>query len=72
MSWEILFVLVLLIATIAAFLVEKIPVDQVAVTMFAALLFASLLPGSNELPRVDELLTVFSIARSMQQSSKRR
>ncbi len=60
MSWEILFVLFLLVATIAAFLVEKIPVDQVAVTMFAALIFAGLLPFAETLPRVDELLTVFS------------
>lgn len=60
MSWEILFVLVLLIAALVSFALEKIPVDVTAVTVFAALLAVGSATGSELLPTTSELISVFA------------
>ena len=60
MTWEIVFVVVLLCLTIASFLAEKIPTDQTAVTAFVAILAAGSLPFADRLPNVGEMLTVFA------------
>jgi di/tricarboxylate transporter len=52
MTWEILFVLALLVFAIVSFLLEKLPVDQISITVFAALLLAGMLPFARTLPRV--------------------
>lgn len=60
MSWEIVFVCLVLLGALAAFISERMPTDQVALTVLAAILGASVLPFSETLPTVHELLTVFS------------
>lgn len=60
MSWEIFFILGLLVFAIASFLVERYPTDQIALTIFAILLAMSFLPFEHKLPKVNDLLTVFS------------
>lgn len=60
MSWEVFFVCTLLAGALAAFLVEKVPTDQVSLTVFAVLLAAGLLPFAQSLPKPDELLKVFA------------
>ena len=65
MTWEILFVCVLLVVALASFLAEKIPTDQVAILVFATILFAGQLPFARTLPTVDQLLVVFSNSAPM-------
>ncbi|MCP4664626.1 MAG: SLC13 family permease [bacterium] len=60
MTWEIAFVVTLLVLALAGFLLEKIPVDQIAFTVFAMLALAGLLPFADKLPDIRELLTVFA------------
>ncbi len=60
MTWEIVFVIVLLAAAIVSFLAEKIPTDQTAISAFVAILAAGSLPFADRLPSIGELLTVFS------------
>ncbi len=60
MTWEIVFVIVLLAVAIVSFLAEKIPTDQTAITAFVAILVAGSLPIAERLPSVTEMLTVFS------------
>ena len=60
MSWEVFFVCALLAAALVAFLVEKIPTDQVSLTVFAVLLVVGALPFSHNLPTPNELLLVFA------------
>lgn len=60
MTWEIVFICLILVATLAAFLTEKIPTDQVALTAFVIVLAAGMLPFSNSLPTIEQLLVVFS------------
>lgn len=60
MTWEVFFILGLLIFAVASFLLEKISADQTAITIFGALLIGSLIPGKNSLPTVNEMLSVFS------------
>lgn len=62
MSWEILFVLGLLVVSLASFLLEKIPADQTAISIFALIVVASMLPFASKLPTMEQLLTVFSSA----------
>ncbi len=59
MTWEILFVLVLLAGAIVSFIAEKVPADLTALTVFGVLLFVSMVTKSTELPTLDETLGVF-------------
>lgn len=47
MNWEIIFVFVLLVLTLASFVWEKVPPDVTAVSLFAVLLLTGLLPHEN-------------------------
>ncbi len=60
MSWEMIFIIVLLLATIASFLAERIPTDQTALTAFVVIMAAGSLPFTNTLPSIEQMLTVFA------------
>jgi di/tricarboxylate transporter len=60
MTWEIIFVLVLTVATIASFLLEKIPADQTSLSVLALLIAGTALSADSDLPTVGELLRVFA------------
>lgn len=60
MHWEIIFVFILTILTVASFVWEKIPSDLTALLCFCAILFAGMLPFPNSLPGVNEMLNVLS------------
>ena len=60
MSWEIYFVLALLLFAIASFIWERIPPDLTSITVFGVLLFTAMLSESSELPSLRVLLDVFS------------
>lgn len=60
LSWEILFVLGLLLAAFVSFIRERISTDLTAILVFSALLAASFLPFSQNLPSFEELLRVFA------------
>ncbi len=61
MTWEILFVLCLVLFAITSFLLERIPTDQTAIILFALVLLGGLVPYEhNRLPKLGELLAVFS------------
>ncbi len=60
MSWEIVFVLILLIFALVSFALEKIPVDVTALVVFAALLLIGSLSGSEALPTTTQLASVFA------------
>ena len=59
MTWEIVFVFVLLIFAITSFILERISADLTAITVFGILLFVSMLTQSTELPTLEDLLGVF-------------
>jgi di/tricarboxylate transporter len=60
MSWEMYFVMALLLFAIASFIWERIPPDLTAITVFGVLLFTAMLTKSTELPTLQGLLDVFS------------
>lgn len=60
MSWEIYFVMALLLFAIASFIWERIPADLTSITVFGVLLFTAMLTQSPELPSLEALLAVFS------------
>ena len=60
MTWEIAFVLILLILAIASFILEKIPSDLTAITLFIIILLVGLLPVANTLPSTSMMLSVFA------------
>lgn len=60
MSWEIIFVLVLLVAALVSFAMEKVSVDVTAVVVFALLIGVSALSGSELLPTTTALISVFA------------
>lgn len=60
MSWELIFVLVLLIFAIASFILERWPVDVTAIVVFSVLLGVSLASNSPLLPAQDQMLGVFA------------
>lgn len=60
MTWEIAFVLILLILAIASFILEKIPSDLTAITLFIIILLVGLLPVANTLPSTSIMLSVFA------------
>lgn len=59
-TWEIIFVLALLIFAIVSFVMEKLPVDVTAILVFAVLMVVSMLTGSDRLPDKDALVGVFA------------
>ncbi|WP_309387083.1 SLC13 family permease [Cerasicoccus frondis] len=60
MTWEIIFVLALLVFAIVSFVKEKLPVDVTAITVFAILLVVGMASGSDHLPDKDALIDVFA------------
>ena len=60
MTWEIVFVLLLLVGAIISFAREKIPADVTSLLIFALLVAAAALFPSSTLPSVSQLLTVFA------------
>jgi len=60
MSWEILFIICLLIAALVSFALEKIPSDQTSFLVFTVLILAEVISGSANLPDVRTLFGVFS------------
>jgi di/tricarboxylate transporter len=59
-SWEIVFVCLLLVGALVSFVIEKIPTDLTAILVFALLLGGTFLPFSQTLPSLEELLRVFA------------
>lgn len=59
-SWEIVFVCVLMVAALASFVLERIPTDLTALLVFGILILAGTLPFSGSLPELDTLLEVFA------------
>lgn len=60
MSWETVYVLVVLLAALVSFILEKLTPDQTAIGVFGLILVGGLLPWAENLPSPDELLIVFS------------
>lgn len=60
MSWEIILVIGVLIAALTSFALEKISTDQTAIFVFVFLLLAQVITGSDNLPEVGALFSVFS------------
>ena len=60
MSWEVIFVLGLLVCTVVSFALEKIPTDQTAILAITAILVAGLLPMAQTLPDTAMLLGVLT------------
>jgi di/tricarboxylate transporter len=60
MTWEMIFVAVLVVAAVASFIAEKIPVDVTAITLFSVLLTVSIISQSPSLPSLERLLLVFA------------
>ncbi len=60
MSWEIVFIFILLVFAVGSFIWEKVSTDVTALAVFGTLLVAGSLPFSESLPGIDQLLTVFS------------
>lgn len=60
MTWEIAFVIALLIAGFVSFLLEKVPTDATAIFLFASLLVMSQMPFVTSLPTAQDLLSVFA------------
>ena len=60
MTWEILFVIGLLLFAVVSFIVEKLTTDLTAAIVFSAILLAGLLSDSSSLPNLNELLLLFS------------
>jgi di/tricarboxylate transporter len=59
MTWEILFVFVLLLFAIGSFIWERISADLTSLTVFGVLLFVAMISQSEALPSLDALLGVF-------------
>ncbi|MEO0795197.1 MAG: SLC13 family permease [Verrucomicrobiota bacterium] len=60
MSWEIIFVVAVLVFAIASFILEKLPVDVTAIAVFGILMLVSMVTRSDKLPTLDELIGVFA------------
>lgn len=60
MTWEMVFVFVLLAAGLVSFILEKIPSDLTAIMLFCALLIGGMLPFAETLPQTRDLLYVFA------------
>jgi len=59
-TWEIVFVFLLLVGALVSFVLEKIPTDLTAILVFSCLLLVGFLPFENKLPGMTDLLAVFS------------
>ena len=60
MSWEIVFVLLVVAAGIVGFVTERLSSDLIAITIFMAILIGGLLPFFPSLPNPSEMLAVFA------------
>ncbi len=60
MTWEILFIIGLLVFALVSFSLEKISTDITAILVFVMLIGVSYLSGSKNLPGVESLFDVFS------------
>lgn len=60
MTWEMLFVLGLLLVGLTLFVLEKIPTDLTAMVLFSCIAFVSLATGTNRLPSIDQMILVFA------------
>ena len=60
MSWEIVFVLLVVVAGIVGFVTERLSSDLIAITIFMAILIGGLLPFFPSLPNPSEMLAVFA------------
>jgi len=59
-TWEILLVGTLLLAALASFVWERVPVDVTSIVVFSVLIGLSFLPLEHSFPSLDELLRVFA------------
>ena len=59
-SWEIVFVLCLLLAALVSFIWERISTDLTALLVFSVLLVGAYLPFAGNLPSFEQLLRVFA------------
>ncbi|WP_269523405.1 SLC13 family permease [Coraliomargarita parva] len=60
MTWEIIFVFLLLAFAIGSFIWERISADLTAMTVFGVLIFVSMITHSDQLPPLEQTLGVFS------------
>ena len=60
MTWEIIFVLALVVFAVVSFIWERISPDLTSLTVFGILIFVSTFIVSDHLPSIDQLLGVFS------------
>jgi di/tricarboxylate transporter len=60
MSWEEIFVCLVLLAALVSFVMERIPTDMTAILAFGVLMVAGFLPFSETLPGMNQLLAVFA------------
>lgn len=60
MTWEIIFVLALLVFAVVSFVLEKLPVDVTAIIVFAVLLLAGMGAGTESLPSVEQIVGVLA------------
>lgn len=60
MTWEVAFVILLLILALTSFILEKIPPDLTALSIFALLVLAQGITHSDKLPDLKEMFQVFT------------
>lgn len=60
MSWELIFVLLLLVFALISFAWEKLPVDVTSIVVFAILAGTAMITGSDKLPTETQLMAVFA------------
>lgn len=60
MTWEMIFVLGLLVVGLILFILEKIPTDLTSMLLFSSIAIVSLVSHSDALPSINVLLSVFS------------
>ena len=60
MSWEEVFICLVLLAALTSFVMERIPTDMTAIIAFGLLMVAGFLPVAETLPNMEQLLAVFS------------
>ena len=60
MTWEVAFVILLLILALTSFILEKIPPDLTALSIFAILVLAQGITHSDKLPDLKEMFQVFT------------